>query len=334
MELKELQELKELAADALSRNRKAALLLGGVAVLGLAGLGYKYLRNPEKVVRVGVVSKLLIHPLKSGRAVSVALAECQQRGLKLGDLQDRHWLVVTEDGHMVTGRQQPRLVLVSLTCEGGQVCLNGPDMEELRLPVKQSDNAVIDCRLFGVDIQGRDCGDETSRWLTRYLGEEKTYRLVHYEPQMTARSLEEPKPIPSQNEEVVYADEGPVMLLSESSVKDLSSKLENDVTAERFRPNIVISDCEAFEEDSWEEVQIGSVRLQRMMSCGRCIFTTVDPETGVITRKEPLETLKSYRLCKPSEKHIYKSSPLFGQLHSVKKMGILQVGDVVYKISR
>lgn len=24
----------------------------------------------------------------------------------------------------------------------------------------------------------------------------------------------------------------------------------------------------------------------------RCVFTTVDPETGVITRKEPLETLK------------------------------------------
>lgn len=26
--------------------------------------------------------------------------------------------------------------------------------------------------------------------------------------------------------------------------------------------------------------------------CGRCIMTTVDPDTGVIDRKEPLETLK------------------------------------------
>lgn len=47
---------------------------------------------------------------------------------------------------------------------------------------------------------------------------------------------------------MAYPDYGPVMLLSESSVKDLSSKLEKDVTAERFRPNIVISDCEAFDE--------------------------------------------------------------------------------------
>lgn len=48
--------------------------------------------------------------------------------------------------------------------------------------------------------------------------------------------------------QVVYPDAGPVMLLSESSIGDLSSRLENEVTAERFRPNIVISDCEAFEE--------------------------------------------------------------------------------------
>ncbi|KAM7403636.1 hypothetical protein PAMA_004194 [Pampus argenteus] len=326
--------LKELAVNVLSQNKKAALLIGGagVAVLGF-GLGYKYLRKPEKVVRVGVVSQVLIHPLKSGKAVSVALAECQKMGLKFGELQDRHWLVVTDDGHMVTGRQEPRLVLVSLTCEGVQVCLNGPNMEELRFPVKQPDNPIIDCRVFGADIQGRDCGEEVSRWLTRYLGAEKTFRLVHFEPQMKPRRSVQMEPLFSQSE-VAYPDVAPVMLLSEASVKNLSSKLEKDVTVERFRPNIVISDCEAFDEDSWEELQIGSVRLQRVMSCGRCIFTTVDPETGIINRKEPLETLKSYRLCDPSEKSIYKSDPLFGQLHTVKKTGILQVGDMVYKISR
>ncbi|KAM7403637.1 hypothetical protein PAMA_004194 [Pampus argenteus] len=327
--------LKELAVNVLSQNKKAALLIGGagVAVLGF-GLGYKYLRKPEKVVRVGVVSQVLIHPLKSGKAVSVALAECQKMGLKFGELQDRHWLVVTDDGHMVTGRQEPRLVLVSLTCEGVQVCLNGPNMEELRFPVKQPDNPIIDCRVFGADIQGRDCGEEVSRWLTRYLGAEKTFRLVHFEPQMKPRRSVQMEPLFSQSEQVAYPDVAPVMLLSEASVKNLSSKLEKDVTVERFRPNIVISDCEAFDEDSWEELQIGSVRLQRVMSCGRCIFTTVDPETGIINRKEPLETLKSYRLCDPSEKSIYKSDPLFGQLHTVKKTGILQVGDMVYKISR
>ncbi|XP_054652444.1 mitochondrial amidoxime-reducing component 1 [Dunckerocampus dactyliophorus] len=322
------------AVNALAQN-KVALLVGGAAVVVAAlGLRYKYSQKPEKRMRVGVVSQLLVHPLKSGKAVSVPLAECLKLGLKCGQMRDRHWLVVTEDGHMVTGRQQPRLVLVSLTCEGDQVCLNGPNMAELRFPVKQPDNPIVDCRVFGAFIQGRDCGDEASRWLVGCLEAGKTFRLVHFEAHMQARRAVEIEPLFSQDEEVVYSDTGPVMLLSEPSVKDLSKKLDKDVTVERFRPNIVISDCEAFAEDSWEEIQIGSVRLQRVMSCGRCIFTTVDPQTGIITRKEPLETLKSYRLCNPDEKHIYKSAPLFGQLLSVDKTGVLQVGDEVYKISR
>ncbi|XP_028293647.1 mitochondrial amidoxime-reducing component 1 isoform X2 [Gouania willdenowi] len=318
----------------LLHNRKAVLLAGGagvVVVLGL-GLGYKYLWRSEKAVRVGKVSQLLIHPLKSGKGASVSRAECVRFGLKAARLQDRHWMVVTEDGHMVTARQEPRLVMVSLTCEGGLLCLSGPNMEELCFPIDQRGNAVINCRVFGADIQGRDCGDKTSEWLTSYLDAGKTFRLVHFEREMTGRMSVKIEPLFPQNE-VAYSDVGPVMLLSEASVKDLSSRLEKDVTVERFRPNIVISDCEAYDEDSWEEIQIGSVRLQRVMSCGRCVLTTVDPETGIITRKEPLDTLKSYRMCKPSEKHIYKTSPLFGQLHVVKKTGTIQVGDVVYNIT-
>lgn len=41
----------------------------------------------------------------------------------------------------------------------------------------------------------------------------------------------------------------------------------------------------------------------------------------------------SYRQCDPSEKHIYKASPLLGQLHKVKKSGVVHVGDVVYQIT-
>lgn len=49
-------------------------------------------------------------------------------------------------------------------------------------------------------------------------------------------------------EQVAYPDVGPVLLLSQASVDDLNSRLEQDVTAERFRPNIVIGDCQPFEE--------------------------------------------------------------------------------------
>lgn len=60
----------------------------------------------------------------------------------------RHWLVVNEEGNMVTARQESRLVLVSLTFEGGRAVLNGPDMEELKFPISQPDYPVVNCRCF------------------------------------------------------------------------------------------------------------------------------------------------------------------------------------------
>ena len=75
-------------------------------------------------------------------------------------------------------------------------------------------------------------------------------------------------------------------------------------------------------QDSWNKLLIGDVELKRVRACSRwdtraaaregeekgravclsgvwypvcvsrCILTTVDPDTGVISRKEPLETLK------------------------------------------
>ncbi|XP_064818464.1 mitochondrial amidoxime-reducing component 1-like, partial [Oncorhynchus masou masou] len=123
--------------------------------------------------------------------------------------------------------------------------------------------------VFSTDIQGRDCGDEASSWLTRYLGAGKTYRLVHFEPHMTHRRSADCEALFPRNEKIVYNDLGPIMLLSEASVKDLSSRLEKEVTVARFRPSIVVSDCDAFDEDSWEDIQIGNVRLHRVMACGR-----------------------------------------------------------------
>ncbi|XP_060790267.1 mitochondrial amidoxime-reducing component 1 isoform X1 [Neoarius graeffei] len=311
-----------------SQNRKIAFCITGAAavLLGLA-FSYKYTRRQKKFTRVGVVLQLFLHPMKSGKAVCVPAAECLRMGLKCGDLRDRHWLVITEDGHMVTGRQQPRLVLVSLTCEGGQICLNAPEMEELRFPLHQSTNRIFQCRVFSSDTEGRDCGNEVSDWLTRYLAADKTFRLVHYEPHLKARTPPE-KGFP-QDEKVAYPDAAPVMLMSVASLNDLSSKLDSDVSICRFRPNIVASDCEPFSEDLWDHVQIGQVEMQRVMGCGRCIFTTVDPETGIITRKEPLATLKTYRLTDPAQ----KTAPIFGQYYTIKKMGILHVGDPIYRIS-
>ncbi|XP_072503893.1 mitochondrial amidoxime reducing component 2 [Notamacropus eugenii] len=332
----------------ISAQSRAAWL--GAAVLGLAaaaalgaaawstGAGQRKRgrrrRGQRQLQQVGTVAQLWIYPIKSCKGVLVDEAECTEMGLRSGNLRDRFWLVIKEDGHMVTARQEPRLVLITTTWNDDQMTLSAPDMDDLVVPRKlSSTNAVRDCRVFGVDVQGRDCGDEVAQWISSFLKTE-TFRLVQFETHMAGRKSKEIFHPSVQNYEVAYPDCSPIMMLSEASLSDLNTRLEKKLKMEQFRPNIVVTGCGAFEEDTWDEILIGSVEMNKILSCPRCIFTTVDPDTGIISRKEPLETLKSYRLCDPAEKHIYKSSPLFGMYFSVEKIGSLKVGDPVYLMTQ
>ncbi|XP_003791002.1 mitochondrial amidoxime reducing component 2 [Otolemur garnettii] len=311
----------------------------GVAALGMAAAALGavawhrgWLRRRRQLQQVGTVAKLWIYPVKSCKGVPVSEAECTAMGLRCGHLRDRFWLVIKEDGHMVTARQEPRLVLVSITYENNFLTFKAPGVDQLVLPGKlPSSNVLHDCRVFGVDIKGRDCGDEAAQWFSNFLKTE-AFRLVQFETNMKGRSSGKLVPIPTQDYQVAYPDCSPILILSEASLADLNTRMENKVKMEHFRPNIVVTGCDAFEEDTWDELLIGSVEMKRVMACPRCIMTTVDPDTGVIDRKQPLETLKSYRLCDPSEKPIYKSSPLFGIYYSVEKIGSLRVGDPVYRM--
>ncbi|XP_074078815.1 mitochondrial amidoxime reducing component 2 [Macrotis lagotis] len=326
---------------ALPASAQARAALVGAATLGLAAAaalgvaawntrGRRRRRGPRRLQQVGTVAEIWIYPIKSCKGVSVNEAECTEMGLSSGHLRDRFWLVIKEDGHMVTARQEPRLVLVSITWANDQMTLSAPDMNELVVPKKlPSTNPIRNCRIFGVDIQGRDCGDEVAQWITSFLKTE-TFRLVQFETHMMGRKSKEIFEPFIQNYQVAYPDCSPIMMLSEASLIDLNTRLEKKIKMEQFRPNIVVTGCSAFEEDTWDEILIGSVEMNKILACPRCIMTTVDPDTGIITRKEPLETLKSYRLCDPAEKHIYKSSPLFGMYFSVEKIGSLKVGDPVY----
>ncbi|XP_054836315.1 mitochondrial amidoxime reducing component 2-like [Eublepharis macularius] len=320
---------------ALSPSRVAWLCVAGAALaLGVAAAWRRRRRQSrQSLEQVGTVTGLFIYPLKSCRRVSVEDAEVTSLGLRKGDLRDRFWLIIKKDGHMVTARQEPRLVLISVTCENGHLILNAPEMKELRFPVKlPEENPVKNCRVFGLDIQGRDCGDDVAQWLTAFLNSEP-YRLVHFEAQMTPRKCNKIEFPFRTKDEVPYSDCGPLLIISEASMEDLKSRMEKKVDMRNFRPSITVSGCGAYEEDTWDKVIIGDVELKKVMACGRCILTTVDPDTGIIDRKEPLETLKSYRMCDPAQKHIYKSAPLFGSFFGVDKIGTIKIGDPVYKIT-
>lgn len=56
-------------------------------------------------------------------------------------------MVTKKDGHTVTARQEPRLVLVSVTCEDDYLIFRAPGVDQLILPSKMpSSHTVHDCR--------------------------------------------------------------------------------------------------------------------------------------------------------------------------------------------
>ena len=89
----------------------------------------------------------------------------------------------------------------------------------------------------------------------------------------------------------------------------------------RFRPNIVVDNCEAFAEDSWKKIQIGEVVFRVAKPCSRCIMTTVDTDTGKKSGKDPLATLAGYRRG--------EGGIIFGQNLIHDNTGVIRVGDSV-----
>jgi uncharacterized protein YcbX len=92
-----------------------------------------------------------------------------------------------------------------------------------------------------------------------------------------------------------FADAYPLLILSEASLADLNSRLEEPLPMNRFRPNVVLSGIDAYDEDHIDEIRVGGLAFKLVKHCTRCQITTTDQSTAVVGM-EPLSTLASYRM--------------------------------------
>uniref|UniRef100_UPI00358E2CF6 mitochondrial amidoxime-reducing component 1 n=1 Tax=Myxine glutinosa TaxID=7769 RepID=UPI00358E2CF6 len=319
----------------------AAVTIGLLASMAAAVFMYRNVSARRRRL-VGRVSRLFVYPLKSARGVEVSEARCLPTGMKFQQLTDRHWVITTEDGASITARKEPRLLLVSCSNpSNGILCLSAPGMADLKVPIQLPNKcSTHHFRLFQMDMEGRDCGKEASIWLTSFLQSAIPYRLVQYDESLATRPMRKMKvpgisQIPcTKDDKVEFPDFGPYMLITEASLEDLNSRLEKQVSIHNFRPNILVRGCTPtpYAEDFWKTLEVGNVKLRFLTHCTRCIFTTIDPETGVKDGHEPLDTLNSYRQYEPSLRKVFGSAPCFGVYLAIINPGIIQVGDPVYSI--
>jgi uncharacterized protein len=234
------------------------------------------------------------YPVKSCRGQRLTDALVEPWGLA----GDRRWMLVDADGRFVTAREHPRLVLVTPTLlEDGAIRLAAPGLADLVVAVPEpGQTALAPVRVWSSELDAAMAGDEAGRWLSKVAGVD--VRLVYLDDP-TRRAT---NPDYSQNGDVVsFADGYPLLLTSEDSLKQLNewiaegkSSSEGPLPMMRFRPNVVVAGATAFAEDGWRLVSIGGVRFRVAKGCGRCVLTTVDPDTAG-KGKEPLATLARYR---------------------------------------
>lgn len=267
------------------------------------------------------LSEIWVYPVKSLGGIQMQESKVTDRGLEL----DRRWLLVDDDGRFLSQREYPELALFKPEIEGDFLRItNRALLESIDIPLLSvfSDAASkIEVTVWEDTIDAYEVSQTITDWFTKLLG--FSTRLV-YMPDESERKLDPDYSI-TGDEITSFSDAYPFLIIGQSSLDDLNGRLAVQISMNRFRPNFVFTNGEAFEEDTWREFKIGDVSFIGVKPCDRCVMTTVDQEKGVVSGKDPLKTLAQYRN--------FGNKVLFGQNLIGLGLGTVSVGDEIRVLS-
>ncbi len=260
------------------------------------------------------LSEINIYPIKSLAGISLQSSEVEERGLKY----DRRWVLVDETNTFITQRKFPEMALIKVSIENAGLKLQHKikNVEQLLIPLnfehKEKSNVVI----WDDTVMGEFYNPQIDEWFSEMLG--LKCRLVKM-PKSTERSVNKKF---VKNKIVSFADGYPFLIIGQSSLDDLNSRLEEQLQMNRFRPNFVFTGGNPFEEDAWKKFKIGEIKFRSIKPSIRCVVTTIDQETAELTH-EPLRTLAKYRRI--------EGGVIFGMNLVCDSTGKVNVGDQIRK---
>jgi uncharacterized protein YcbX len=239
------------------------------------------------------LSALAVYPIKSCAGVALQQAQVVETGLDF----DRAWMVVDPHGEMLTQRELPRLALVQPQFRHSELLLRAPGMLGLHLQLDTVETATR-VRVWDDVVKAYDMGALAAQWFSDFLGTQA--RLVRFDPEQ--QRLSEAAWTGSIQAENSFSDGFPLLVVNQASLDDLNARLAAKglaaATLQRFRPNLVLSGLQPFDEDHIDELDIetdeGQVRLRLVKPCVRCDIPNVDPGSAQKS-SEPGATLAGFR---------------------------------------
>jgi uncharacterized protein len=236
------------------------------------------------------LSEIWIYPIKSLGGIRLKTANVLEKGLQY----DRRWMLVDESSQFLTQRVLPQMSLFKLSIDNDSLIIVKKNAaskpESIRVKLEGvSTGGNIQAKIWNDDVRVTEVDPEISKWFSAQMG--FLCRLVSF-PEQNPRQVD---PTYSVNDEnVSLADAYPFLVIGQSSLDDLNTKLATPVPMNRFRPNFVVTGGDPYEEDTWRNFQIGNNRFVGVKKCARCVLTTVNQDTGE-KGTEPLSTLSTYR---------------------------------------
>jgi uncharacterized protein YcbX len=227
-------------------------------------------------------------------------------------------MLVDATGNYVTQRDYPAMSLIEPTLlDQETMSVDAPGMDSLRLKLRAIGTQVAITVWNDADI-AIDQGETAANWFSQYL--KTRCRLVaigsEYRRVRTHNGIDA---------ELSFSDHSPVVVAVQESLQRINQAKESSFTMTRFRPNIVISGCEALEEYTWSRFAVGSLLFDVIRVCDRCSIVSVEQETG--KRNCPpltlLPTLRSDR-----------QRPVFGLHAAPLTPGLIKVNDPVRVMDR
>jgi len=258
------------------------------------------------------VSKLFYYPIKSFAGIA-----CEQMHINAwGPLRDRRLMLVDEQGNFITQRQCRIMALMSLkdsqesltlAYEGESFTLAWPNF------FKTSKTQKV--QVWEEELSGQIIGGEINDWLSRLL--QRRVKLV-YMADETHRQVD--LAYASQGTRTGFADGFPFLIVSQESITSLQQELTFELDVKRFRPNIVLSGCDAFSEDQWKTISINNIEFNLVKPCSRCVIPSIDLTTGLM-QKEVMQVMMAHR---KRDNEVY-----LGQNAVHKGQGSIEVGQQV-----
>jgi len=235
------------------------------------------------------VSALYSYPIKSTGTQSHNSINLDVLGLE----GDRKWAIIDENNKCITSRDYPQLL--HLNCSDSSDFLEIKYKEEKIAKLEKAKYRIgtqIEFQIHSYTAFGYVIDHPINEWLSNFTDLKCKLVLLNKEEQRPVLS----KHGGDKGETVGFSDQAPILIISEASLNEINSRLEEKIGMNRFRPNIVVSNCTPYEEDTWKEISIGDTRLRIIQQSERCVLITIDPTTLVKhKRAEPLTTLSRYR---------------------------------------